>query len=311
MITIAYMTNRLDPKIEWFLDSFHNQARGSYAGFRFVVVDFHHGHESREAWSALKNRILDGGGEWFHVLPKPTVWQGKGRLTSQDYFAASNARNTALCLAPNGHIVYVDDLAVAMPSWFPSVQNASGVEWAVTCGSYQKVKNLAVNNGEIVSMEEFDSGKDIRRQNIKLSGNPLPCHAGWHFGCSVVAPVEAYLSINGWPEVCDGMGYEDCVTGIVLANRGWKFLFDPLMLTIESEELHHANRPFMRYDKGVSPNDKSHALLNTFARAKYFDNFFGPEGIRGLREKVLNGASFPEMGFPEHDWFDGQSLREM
>lgn len=310
MITVAYMTSRLDPKIEWFLDAFHTQTSGGYHRVRLVIVDFYRDDPSRSDWSDLKARIKRGGGEVFHVEPKPTVWQGKHRLTSQDYFAASNARNTALCLAPDGHIVYVDDLSVPLPTWWNAVLEACQRNNTVTCGAYQKVLELKVDRGAVTHFKEHEAGKDIRMRHLQ-GDPPYACGAQWHFGCSVAAPTEAYLSIGGWPEACDGLAYEDCITGITMERNGWHFKYDTRMMTYESEELHSVGKPMRRWDKGTSPNDKSHAMLRMFSNVKFFPNYFEPPGIRTLREKTLRGEPFPICQIPEHDWYDGQPLREM
>src|SRR5438309_7276872 len=98
--TIAYMTARRDCRVEWFRDSLARQILPT-DDIQVVIVDFFH---TERRWS-----ILEG---WLHVPPKPTVWQGPHRLTNKDFFAPSNARNTALCYATGSHIAYVDDLSL-------------------------------------------------------------------------------------------------------------------------------------------------------------------------------------------------------
>jgi hypothetical protein len=127
----------------------------------------------------------------------------------------------------------------------------------------------------------------------------------------LAAPIQSYLSINGWDENCDGMGYEDVVTGALLENAGWHFIYDPSMLTWESHECHEVDIPMKRIDKGISPKDKSHAILASTRMRKWSPNYFGAEGISGLRQKVLQGEPFPIGQIPEHDWFDKQPLIEM
>ena len=311
MITIAYSTNRMDSKLEWFLDSFNNQSGGDHSGFKFVLVDYHRDDPSRIAFDSRFSRIKTGGGEVVHVLPKPTVWQGKNRLTKKNFYAQANARNTALCLAPDGHIVYLDDLSVANSTWLWQVKKACELSDTITCGSYLKAKKMVVENGEILSYEWFKRGSDTRIDLVDLAACPIPCSGGWHYGCCTVAPVEAYLSVNGWPEICDSIGYADCVTGIVMENRGWKFKFDPFMQTIESYEHHYSNEVFTRLNKGVKPNDKAHKIVNDHLKHDRFDNFFGEEGIRGLRDRVLGGGEFPVMTIPDRDWYDNQPICEM
>lgn len=302
------MTCRSNPRIEWFLDAWNRQNGGDYSNAQLVIVDYY--AEAREPLGDRESRIRLGGGSVVRIPPKPNVWQGAHRLPKENYFAAANARNTAICSAQGSHIVFVDDLSVPLPTWWNSVLESVHRDRTVTLGAYQKVRKLVVNDGLVESFEDHPSGRDMRMRD--LSGNPpYPCMPGWHFGCSIAAPIEAYLEINGWPEACDGLGYEDCVTGIAMHNCGWKFVYDTRMMTYEADELHGEDKPFMRWDKGVSPNDKSHAMLAMFKHARRFDNYFGECGIRALRKSVLSGEKFPIQGIPEHDWFDGMPLREM
>lgn len=303
------MTNRLQPKLEWFLDGWHRQTGGDYRGTKLVVVDFH--AKDRLDYKDRLHRIEAGGGEFVHVEPKPNVWQGSHRLTKENYFAASNARNTALCLAPDGHICYVDDLSVPKAGWWDAVKLASTRPDRVTCGAYAKVRDLSVTDDGEITFTPHPPGDDMRMRGLPSEPPPYPCMPGWHFGCSVCAPVEAYLKINGWPEACDGMGYEDCITGIAISMNGYGFLYDTRMFTYEDDGLHGVEKPFMRWDKGKSPNDKSHAMLNMFRMCARFQNYFPEPGIRALRNAVLGGAQFPIQQIPEHDWFDGQPLRDM
>lgn len=294
MLTIAYMTMRKEPKIEWFYDSLLNQVSSGDVG-RVVVVDF---------WA---DQISVDGYIWT-TPPKPNVWQGPHRLTKEDYFAAANARNTALCLAPDGWIAFVDDLSVLMPGWLSHVKEAMNGN-AIVGGAYKKVNKLVVENGIAVFYEEIPSGVDSR-WGMGRSNRVVKMEGGQLYGCSFVAPVEALLTINGFPEYCDGLGFEDSLTGIVLENAGFQLRYDRRMLTLESIEGHFGDH-LKRIDKGQSPNDKSHAALALARRSNRFENYFGPGGIREVRAKVLAGEPFPIQNVPEHDWFDGQPLREM
>lgn len=301
-LTIAYMTNRKEPKIEWFFDSLHRELSGNYENIRVVLVDFEVAKYGRQLKSPheIKDYII--------TSPKPTVWQGSFRLTKENYFAASNARNTAICLAPDGWICFVDDLSVLLPGWFNCVKEAMEKNYIVL-GAYKKVKNLVVEDGEVKSFAEHPAGNDPRIGNLACA---IPCQPNWLFGCSLAAPVEAFLQINGWPEAaCDGMGYEDCVTGIVLSKRGYEFRYDRRMMTYESEEHHYLEKPFIRSDPGVSPNDKSHAMLKMLENAKWFDNDFGMPTLRDLRAHVLNGGQFPVRLNPQHEWFTKKPLSEL
>jgi len=298
-LSICYCTSRKDPKIEWFLDSLRHECRENYEGIKIVVVTLH----QETFW-------VDGDipPHFVSLSPKPNVFQGQYRLTKEDWFAAANARNTALCLAPDGYIAFVDDLSVLLPGWLDRVKAAMEGGYIV-CGSYQKVKDLVVENGEIKSFTNYPQGHDSR---ARFATSDLhPCTGGWLFGCSCAMPVEALLTIGGWTEIADGLGSEDYLTGLTLQNAGFKFFYDRKMMTYESEELHHAEPCLGRTDKGKSPDDKSHRALNiVLSGQKFFDNYYAG-GIRAERERVLRGEPFIVRNNPQHDWYDGQPISEM
>lgn len=305
-LTIAYMTNRKEPHIDWFFDSLHRELGGNYEGISIVIVDFYHPNAFQKWKSPEESKVL--GFTITSTLPKPNVWQGEHRLTKENYFAASNARNTAICYAYGSWICFVDDLSVLLPGWFKCVKEAMEQNY-IALGAYKKVKNLVVENGEVKSFTEHPAGNDPRVGNLECA---IPCQPNWLFGCSLVAPVEAFLEINGWPEAaCDGMGYEDCVSGIALSKHGYQFRYDRRMMTYESEEHHYIEKPFIRSDPGVSPNDKSHAMLRMLENAKWFDNDFGMPTLRDLRAHVLNGGEFPVRLNPQHEWFTKRLLSEL
>lgn len=316
------MTNRADSRIEWFLDSL-NREGGFCSGIKVVVVDF----TSKTAGGIAKSLgvevsipILDGEkyDSFISVRhPKPSVWQGPHRLTKEDFFAASNARNTALCLAPDGWIAYVDDLSVLMPGWLSAVREAMASGY-IALGAYKKVKNLVVKNGIATSYDEFPGGIDSRWCWGKDNA-PVRANGGMMYGCSVAMPVEALLTINGWPEdLCDGLGSEDYCCGLALQNAGYTFWYDRRMLTLESEELHHVEKPFRKDDwhfengkpvrGGNGGSDKSHAALEIAKQSRHFPNHFN---IREMREKVLRGEPFQVERIPEHDWYSGIALKDL
>jgi glycosyltransferase involved in cell wall biosynthesis len=297
-LTFAYVTTRKEPRIEWFLRSLNVQrlAAGMIRGVDLITISSH----PIDVFSNPRN-------------PKPSVWQGPHRLTSEDWFSAGNARNTALCLAKGSHIAFVDDLSVLTPGWLAAAIDATKFD-GITCGAYRKVKCLRPDeDGRGASFEDFPAGWDNRWKHLEKSGwnmrEPYPCGGQWMYGCSLVAPIEAFLRVNGWCEdLCGGLGFEDCITGIVLENAGVKFRYDPRMLTLESEEDHHVEKPMRKSDYGVSPNDKSHKALEIARTLKRFDNGFD---LRAMRERVLNGLPFPVPTEPKIEWFSGTPLSEL
>jgi len=67
-----------------------------------------------------------------------------------------------------------------------------------------------------------------------------------------------------------------------------------------------------RGDPHANPrDDKSHALVRLVEKLKHHPNYFGAEGIRGLRKRVLAGEPFPAATIPEHCWFTGKLLSEL
>lgn len=318
-LTIAYMTCRKEPQFDWFFDSLGKQLLELDMMVRVVVVDYHSDSRTQLHFSTF-SRVIQAGGYFVWTRPKPSVWQGGHRLTKEDWFAASNARNTALCYATDGWICYADDLSVLVPGWLQSVREAMASGY-IALGAYKKVRDLVVENGEIKSFTEFPGGLDSR-WNYGGERGSVSANGGMLYGCSVVMPVEALLEINGWPEdLCDGLSSEDYCCGIALQNAGYPFRYDRRMLTLESEEHHHIEPAFRRDDwhfenglpvrGGNGGGDKSHAALNIAKQSKYFPNSFGEGGIRALRQRILSGEPFPIPASPDREWFTGQLLSEL
>lgn len=315
-LTLCYVTFRNNPKFEWWADSLIRQLTHKHDYLdqikRIVVVAFKPSAIDADALWRLKARGLDV----LVTKPMPSVWQGEHRLTKADYFAASNARNTGICLAPTSHICFADDLSVLMPTWLDQVMealNSSDLQNKVICGAYRKVNKMQVEYGVVKLLEDHPPGNDQRLRFVQGDG-PHPCDAQWAYGCSIMFPMEALLTVNGYDTDCDGMGYEDTVTGKMVQARGYHFVFAPRMMTYESEELHHdeSNPRFLRADPGKSPNDKSHAILNLVKSGRnYAPNYYGDGGIRALRLRILSAEPFPVIQVPQHDWFTGQPLSEL
>jgi len=298
--TIAFITSRRNSRLrEWFLPSLARQLGADNPNI--IVIDRFAQESSVEQFKNLTISIYPA---------KPSVWSGPHKLTKEDWFSAASYRNTALCACRTSHIVYADDLSVAMPGWWEAAKQAAQLDDTITCGAYQKVRNLVVNDGIATSYEQPSSGIDNRMGIMQEQEGP--CRGEWLYGCSLVAPVEALLSVDGWPEqICDGLGFEDCLMGLVLENAGYKFRYNKRLFTIESEEAHFEEPPMIRKDFGVSPQDKSHAALNIAKQSKTFDNGFGDGGIRALRDSILSGQPFPIKGTPEHEWFSGTPLQDL
>lgn len=309
VLTISYLTFRREPMVHWFFDSIHRECAGDYTGIKIVVVDFLADEPGRrDSFAKLAHCDIT------HIAPMPNVWQGKYRLTSTDYFAAATARNSAVCHAPDGFIVFCDDLSVLMPGWLSCVRVAMAKGYVI-CGTYKKVLSLVVENGSAVYYREYAAGIDSRTRLGSQDG-PVSLPGGAVYGCSVGMPIEAILDVNGFDTDCDclGLGSEDSICGLMLEQRGWKIMFDTRMQTLESEERHHWQPSLKRVieKKEGDAQDASWAILNPVVAGirSRAPNYFGEEGLAGLRKRILAGESFPIMRIPDCNWYSGKPLSE-
>lgn len=237
------------------------------------------------------------------VPPKPNVWQGKHRLTPQDMWAKSSALNTAICLCATEWICFVDDRCVLGSKFLATIQEAMLGGYAV-CGSYEKREGMQVTDGKI-TVEGTIIGRDSRNPNNQIREAVTTFGSGW-FGCCNALPLEWCLKVGGYPELCDGMRYEDTSFGHLLGRNSLGAAYDPRLCVIQDRTPGHPTPIGM--DKGVSPNDKSHALIERLGDSKTALNIFD---IRAMRDAVQAGQPFPIPTEPERDWYDGQSLKEM
>lgn len=300
MLTIAYLTARRNCNIHWLVESLERQMDNE--GIRFVIVDCY--ASERCIGTSLPVTV--------HVPPKPNVWQGEHRLTKENWWAKANAANTALCLAPDGWILFVDDRSVLMPGFLACCREAMAGNYAAFA-TYEKAYDVRACNGEVTGFTPAPDGKDRRLQFVNAMHKPTPCGGEWCFGCGILVPVEWALSVNGFDECADGMSFEDVLFGLMLEKHGYPMKFDPRMKILEDRTPTDAEPVFRRTDKGVSPNDKSHKLLHMVMKEGRTEapNFFGEGRIRALRQRVLAGEPFPILQCPTRDWFDGQEISTM
>lgn len=334
--SLVYLTNRENPCFAWFVDSLCRQVEdGNFPQVVFIDAMLWHREDRRRELAD----VVAGRFPYRHEPPKPCVWQGPHRLTTQDCFAAASARNTGICLASKPYIIFCDDLSVLAPGWLREARHAAQ-EGYVVMGAYRKVTKLVVDAGRIVSWsphmvkdpdgKEHDAGLDCRWSQGSDNGL-VPTQPSNLYGCSFGAPIEALLDVNGQDEIFDGMGYEDCALGYTLLRTRQKSFFghptnlfyNRNMLTYESEEMHHQGQPMKggRVDKdngrasvvlyrgGVAPSGfKSIGLQND---AGYVRSIGTRQNLRELRRQVLAGATFPVPTEPATHWYDNQPLKEI
>lgn len=295
-LTLVYHTSRTSPRLKWFFDSLNLQA-GSEP-ISVIIVDL---------WAHDQERVTNhkkiAGRDITVTLPKPTVWQGKHRITKEDWWAASNSRNTGICLCKTEWIAFLDDRSVLLPGWLDTIKDAQTHGYAV-CGSYEKVHHLIVEDGKVISYEETD-GKDSRKGDAK---GAVKAPGQWWFGCTNALPLEWALTVNGWDETCDGLSMEDVIFGLHLQNSGFPIFYDQRMKILEDRTPGQLGTPMRREDKGKSPDDKSHkmlAMLQGLKRSMHQWN------LREVRDLVLNGNPFPISTEPKVDWYDGQPIKDL
>lgn len=304
-LAIAYITSREKCEIGWFFDSLRNQGTAA----QIIVVDlFAAQDERRVAFRSMAVREID------HVCPKPNIFQGAYRVTKDQWWAKSNAINTALCLCRHEWICFLDDRLVLAPGWLDAVNRAIEGDYAM-CGAYEKRHNMNVENGYIIDMGILDGsdprspgGKDHRES---VSGGLRKAPGSWWFGACNVIRLEWLLEINGYPEKCDSVSHEDSITGLILENNRFDMRYDPSCKVIEDRTPSELGTPMARTCKERFPHDttdKTHTILNWARTAKRSDNDFD---IRQLRDKIQRGEPWPIPTDPNPlDWFDNEPIKD-
>lgn len=311
-LTVCFVTSREKPKFHWFFDSLWRQIKPGME-IHVLVIDLHRYTRITPVTIPLEMLRVLGSFRWEQS--KPSVWQGPNRLVKQDWFAAANARNSAICLCATEHIAFIDDRSVLLDGWLASANEATDKNYMVF-GSYEKRHGMIVKSGVIendgAEAGASVSGKDVRddyaKQHWAHLTPPYPCPGEWGFGCTLAMPIDWALKINGFDETCDGMGMEDAIFGKMAQNNGFETMFDPRMKIVEDRSPEQLGTVMKREDKGVSPNDRSHALLNMLKDRKTAAH---PINLSQIREDVLSGKHWPLPWGPTHDFWDNQPLQEM
>lgn len=343
-LSISYFTCRTNPRWQWFLDSLANQvAPDQRKDLQLVFIDaklWAPGLENIRTDLAMTTqdsfplrdlryqdgarreelaKIVDGRFEFLHVPPKPNVWNGPFRLTSKDWFAAANARNTAIIVVRHPYLVCIDDLSVTMPHWFAQALHAAAHKYIV-CGAYKKVKQLVVDKGNVVSFEEFPPGVDSRWGNGSDTGI-VPYSGGGMYGCSFGVPLALALTVDGFEPACNGMGAEDYDFGIRLERAGGKVFYNRNMLTLESEEAHGEEPSLPRESREVTTDFKPEGyegspMSDWVLRNRVYSETMRilplmPENLLALRERYFATGLVPIPSGPSTDWKDGKALSEL
>jgi hypothetical protein len=214
-------------------------------------------------------------------------------VTSVDWWANSNARNTGIVLCKTDYAAFLDDRCHLGPAWLETVRRGEQKRDAVIAGSYEKHEN-----GEL-SLDHRLRDRPTGKQN---------CGGGWLFGCTFALPLEWCLEANGFEEGCDGLSGEDYIFGFMLENNGHRIDFSSELFVSLERSRPHGN-VYVRRDKGVSPDDKSHAAI---ARFKPLKRSEFTTDLRALRARLARGEGFPvpDPKVDYRDWYDGTLIRD-
>lgn len=286
-ITIGYITAREQPQLNWLIDGLEQQAR-SGDKIELIVVDAL-GRPAKD----IGFREIKAITKLIETRPKPSLWQGPHRITAHDFFANANARNTAIVLCSTDYICFLDDRCRLDSGWLDQIRRGEKKRESVICGPYDK-------------HEDWGVSVDHRRQNAPQGKQN--CGGGWCYGGNFALPLKWLLEVNGCEEGCDPVGLEDCVLGHMLENVGRRidFIVEMSVRQDRGGFVHPLNFP--RQDKGLAPNDKSHALRDRFFPRKRTE--FTPD-LKELRKLVDKKKKLPvpDPNGDHRDWYDGSSIR--
>ncbi len=255
--SVAYFTNRREPHFEWFVEAFMAQAEADLNETQLILIDYWlapgHPHQPLEGRLDKMAKLVNGRCAFMHLPPKPTPWQGKHRQTRHDWFAASNARNTALIVADGATFVGVDDLSVPLPGWWDQVRHAA-VHGYLAMGAYKKVRGLTVCGGRIVTYDDDGRGHDSR-WGTGSDGGIMPVTGANLYGCNFAVPLSTALRVDGFDPSCDRLGAEDYDFGLRVERTGCPCYYNRNMMTLECADGHDFEPSFKR-DKCRVPQER-------------------------------------------------------
>jgi hypothetical protein len=318
-LTVAYVTCRIRPRFDWFCASLAREIRQTRGiqpeNLQIVVVDSRLWYDENRA-KEMADIAAKYGLIIEHRAPKPSPWQGPQRQTSQDYFCAVNARNTALAYTQATHVAFADDVGVLLPGWLSAHLAALDGGYALV-GTTCKVTGLDVaDDGTIRHYRMAHKGEDSRIHQMKSSLHPCP--GNWLYGGTFSVPMRFALAVNGKDEAYMGINGADYDFGFRLEYAGCKF-FATRAGRYEGKEIApgeavepraaHCNKAWKGPD-GPHTND---FLLKDIQRTRRHWTRGNDYSLRDVRERVLK---FGEAGFPPVQpntvhWIDKQPLSEM
>lgn len=323
-LTVIYTTARREPKVEWFFDSLSRQIAADSI-INIILVDTYADDVERQndicakfnaafslerldelILSEIREGNLLANGcqiKLHHVAPKPTIWQGKHRITKTDWWAKASALNTGLILCETEWVSFADDRSVLSLNWLERINLAMEEPMYAVCGAYEKRANLEVENGEVIGGEVL--GIDTRTPG-------LYDFQSWYGGHGAL-PLEWCLMVNGFAELTDSLGSEDSMFGVTLRNNNLPIKYDSEMRIIEDRTPGKIDGALKRADKNphLGQQAKSWEIVRRFKGQKTSMNEYD---LRNLRDRVLLNNesldSLPPIG-SRFDFYDGQYIGDM
>ena len=325
MISFVYITCRKNPILEWFVDSLYNQILEDNFDLKLiqiVIVDFELQYDnSRKEY--IKN-IINNRFDFIHVPPKPTPYQGLHRLTSQNYFCASNARNTGIIYSEHPYLVFVDDLSVLGDNSFKEIVKCAK-EQIVVGFAYKKVYDLSVENGKIITKTECVSGTDHR---INLSNSTFHQISGCQLYGYSASPKSVLFRVNGYDELCASMGGEDYNYGMRIEKLQIKIYYNKNVMFYESEGPQYKDNIFIRRDPKLSKElytnllrkynvEKRYVECNVYDLSHFFldlltrQNYWYSEGNNYILEELCKKKKFQTNFDKDMKSIDGLYLKDL
>lgn len=327
-ISIVYCTMRPEPKFKLAADSIAANLEWlkTQVELEWIIVD----HLTRGAnWHSRHSSIDDAVSDRFkykHVPPKPCRWQGQTKLTTKDYPALCNARNTGLCYATGDYVIFADDCCAFGPGW---------LEFHVMCarlggagvGTYNTYKTANIKGSLLISgvPSGFKDSRDPTQlpanQGITCGQRIRSCGA-WFYGINCGAPMEYILKVNGFDEAYDGQyGSDDCDFGVRIERAGCKLyhsssarvyhILDTHDLVFEAGAAAWGSETPRKLVGGQPSNDfLIKQLLSDPHRYYPVGNWFSLYELKHKFQTIRESA-FPLGNEMYWDWRDGQLLEEM
>jgi hypothetical protein len=325
-VSIVYITHRREPRFEWFADSLAHQLGPDDPDV--IVVDGLHSPERGREFEL----IVGGRFAMRHVAPKPTPYSGKHRVTTREYSAIANARNTGIICSRAAYVVFIDDSGVLADGWWQEVCRAAEHGYVVA-GAYENRHDLVVVDGRIHGGRRSQDAPDARWELgdddalVQIAGSQA-------FGCGLGVPRERLSLLNGFDELCDPIGGEDANLGIRLAWSGARLFFSRRMLSVK-DALRHRDDVAVRLDRGHAadtPLDEARYMscLSEFGVGRRtlegrpwdcghlcLDILYGTRSLRSLGNRhdilSLTERDLPDAydDLPTRYWATGEALAEL